>query len=310
MRKFFSSNIFSAVFIFLFVVFSSVIRYFQLEFFTDYNFGSYNYNADYYIFNFHIFPKLLTYIVYSSVFIYFVVVLLFSLLKSGKGITTFSVAKDSENKILSVCSLFLAVAYFVCSIFYILDVKTLFAPDEDFSIVVIFIFMFQLLCCGTFIYFFCCLRFGRLFNKKNLLNIVFIFPILWSILRVLSIMSFKYFLMLTPRETLLTSLKTASVCLFFFYFGKFVVGMHSKNNENKLFFASYMAVFLSFVNILPKFVFYFKNIINSVGGFGSYYVYNVDVLKGYNFVFIDFCVAIFILMFLCSYRLAWKRNVK
>lgn len=310
MKKIFSSNIFIFVFIFLFVAFSSAIRYFQLGFFTDYNFGSYNYNADYYISNFHIFPQLLTYIVYSSALIYFVAVLLFSFLKKSRGITTFSVTKGNKNIILSVCSLLLAAACFVCSIFYIIDIKTLFGPDEDFNIVVIFIFILQLLCCATFIYFFCCLRFDKVFDKKNLLNIVFIFPILWSVLRVFSMMSFKYFLMLTPREKMLTSFKISSVCLFFFYFGKFIVGMHSKNNEKKLFLASYMAIFLSFVNTVPKFILYFKNIINSVGDFGQYYLYNVDVLKGYNFVFVDFFVAIFILSFLFSYRFACNSSVK
>ena len=162
---------------------------------------------------------------------------------------------ENENNENIFTKIFLILA---ASISFIVSIAYLNSYKLELEYIIILIFIFQLFLSFYFLHLFFCISFKK-FKKENILNLIFIVPVILGFIRIFSTTHLVDFLFLTKREFLLYNLKVATITLFFFYFGRFLIGFNSKNNEKLIDFFGYSSIFFTFISIVPRVIFYFIN---------------------------------------------------
>ena len=311
MRKLGKLNVFNFFILFFFIAIVTVARFFQLNFFTDFNVGCNNFET-YNLFNINFNLKSLSYIYYSIIFLYFLISILFYFKKNNSGdIISLYEQKNDIGLFSKVYLMVCFLVFFVESIFYVITINSIKLKGGLLTIAGTVIS--QILFSFYFLYLFYCFNFKK-FKKDNPLNIIFVFPVFWGVMRLFGFMFLNHFLYFTPRENFISNFKVVFSCLFLFYFGKFLIGANSKKNEKNIIFFGFLSVFFNFISVLPRIIFYFYNFKNAkdLVSLPYYkknpYFFNIDILNAVNFIIIDFFVAIFILTFLVKYLINWKNK--
>ena len=308
-KKIINKNVLSLVFLLIFTAIISAIRFVQLKFFTDFDVACDNFKS-YYFFNVKVNLKMLSYFMNSIILLYFLFLLVVFFLKKGNSQRFVSISEinvnENKNSLIAFSLLLFFVFNFVVSILYSSSLN----KNEIFGNRMIFLMLIsQFLLCIYFLYLFYCLKYKK-FNKNKILNIIFIIPVFWGIMRVFNIMYVKDFLLLTPREFNISNFKIASSTMFLFYFSRFLIGANSKNNERNIIFFGYLAIFFEFINLIPKIIFYCNNLINKNVILTKSYEFNINIFKYKNFMCIDLLITLFILIFLIKYVFCWKKIVE
>lgn len=301
---------FNFLILFFFIAIITIARFFQLNFFTDFNVGCNNFK-NYSLFNINFNLKSLSYIYYPIIFLYFLVLILFYLKKNNSNIVSLYGQKNVIGLFSKVFLIVCCVVFFVESIFYIVTINSI--KLKGGLLTILGTFISQILFSFYFLYLFYCFHFEK-FKKDNFLNIIFVFPVFWGVMRLFGFMFLNHFLYLTPRENFISNFKVVFSCSFLFYFGKFLIGANSKKNEKNIIFFGFLSVFFNLISVLPRVGLYFYNLKSNkiLIDLNSYkkspYFFNVDILNATNFIIVDFFVAVFTLLFLSKYLINWKQK--
>ncbi len=309
MRKTFKKlTIFNNVILYSIAIIITLFRFLQLKYFTNFELACNNFkNKDF--LNFNVNSKILSCFIIILTFIY-ILYLFFYTIKKNKhclkhGILQLTKQNDNNDNIDVFTKTFLIVAALISlvgSISYLNSYKS------EMNIIIMLIFMFQILFTVYFSYLLICFHFNR-YSKKNILNIIFIIPVIWGIMRIFSIRILLDFLFLTRREFLLYNLKIVTITVFFFCFGKFLIGFNSRKNENLINFFGYSSIFFTFISVIPRIIFYFfnnKDFENFMAK--KVYLKNIDILNTGNFIIMDLIILIFTII--SMKKLTSKTNSK
>lgn len=311
MKKILNFKILNIIVLIPIVFVITISRLFQIFYFTDYeiacdNFVDFSFSKFFY-FN----SKTLSYGIYSLICIYLLFLVIFLLLKKNKNenLVSFSSCHTKVGLKSKILLLTFSIVTFIYAILYYFETKKL---NLKIKSIVILTIISQFLLSAYFLYFFICIFFKK-YDKNNISNIIFVFPLFYSIVRMLNITFINYFLMLTPEENILNIFKVTSFSLFFFYFGKFLIGLNSKNNEKYLKFFGSLTVFFSSICLLPRFIAFFKIMFSSnKENFlkqRTFFI-NLDIINAANFVILDLIVLSFVLTFLSLYFFRWEKAIK
>ncbi len=307
-KKIINKNILSFIFLFVFTVMISIIRFVQLRFFTDFDVACNNFkNFD--LFNLKIDLKLLSYFMYSIIILYFLFLFISFFIKKDPDKQFISISdvnnKDYKKNLITIFLLL----FFICSIVLSILHLTVLDKSEIFdNRVIFFMLLFQFLLPLYFLYFLYCLKYKK-FDKRKILNVIFIIPVLWGSMRIFAVMYIKDFLLLTSREFVINNFKVSTFTIFLFYFSKFLIGSSSKNNERNLMFFGYLSIFFGLISVIPRIIFYFYNSINKNLILTKSYEFNINILKYNNLILMDFVFVLFILIFLLKYIFCWRKTV-
>ena len=308
MKRCLKFNIINFFILTFFTFLISIIRIIQLQFFTDFNLACNNFKS-YNVLNFNINLKSLSCFMYVIIILYFFITLFLNF-KNSKHNNNVVLLYEIENKsglFVRICLFMFFLITIISSVLYLKDLKYLKLKGFFISGLTLTTFFSQILLSIYFLYFLYCLKFNN-FNKKSFLNIIFVLPTFWGIIRMLGFMYLSYFYFLTPREILFNILKISSFSVFLLYFGRVLIGLNSKKNNRNLIFSGFLSIFFGFISVVPKIVIYFVNIYNLNFVSSRTYDYNINILRATNFVFVDLVVLFFIIIFLIKYIFYWSKN--
>lgn len=312
MKKLFKFKFLNFFVLFFFIAIVTTARFLQLNLFTDFNVGCNNFK-DYKFFNINFNLKSLSFIYYPIIFLYFLILIL-AYFKKNKPNNKDVVSLYKQQKEIGLFTkIFLVVCSLVFFVESILYIKTMISirVESGFTTIV-GTFISQILFSFYFLYLFYCFHFKK-FEKNSLLNIIFVIPVFWGVMRLFDFMTLNHFLYFTPRENFISNFKVVFNCLFLFYFGKFLIGANSKKNEKNMIFFGFLSIFFNLTSVLPRIILYFYNLKNKkiLTTIYSYkknaYFFNINILNATNFIIIDFLIAIFALIFLAKYLTNWKK---
>ena len=242
-------------------------------------------------------------VILISIYILF---LIFYITKKNKyylnyDIMQISNMKTNINILTKIFFIFLALASLVVSIAYLNSYKL------ELNFFIILIFVFQIFFAIYFLYLFFCFSFQK-FNKKNILNVIFIVPVIWGCLRIFLTRHLLDFLFLMKVEFLLYNLKVSAITMFFFCFGRLLIGFNSKNNEKFIIFFGYSSIFFTFISVIPRIIFYFTNNLGNLSLMAQKnYIKNIDILNANNFIVMDLIILFFVILFIKKLLASNKR---
>lgn len=309
-KTFTKLNVINSIILFLTTISITFFRILQLKYFTNFEIACNNFKNINFL-SLKINSNFLNYCIIVLTLIY-ISFLIFYTTKKNKFCLKYGILKisrieneNNENILVKIFLILAASVSFITSIAYLNSYKL------ELELIIILIFLFQLFFSFYFLHLFFCINFKK-FKKDNILNLIFITPVILGFIRIISATNLVDFLFLTKREFLLYNLKVATITLFFFYFGKFLIGFNSKNNEKFMNFFGYSSIFFTFISVIPRFIFYFINNEKFESAIAKkVYMKNIDILNTNNFIIIDLIILIFIIIFMK--KLTFKntlRNIK
>ena len=302
MKKSYSFTILNFLILSIFTTIITVIRVIQLKFLTDFNIACDNFKT-YYFFGISLDSKTLSGFMYFLIFFYMTFILFFVFKnRDDRFLHFYEIEKKASMQINISLILFFVLSLF-CSFLFIKN----FEITKSESQISLYLNIFShILFSSYFLYMFLCFSKNK-FDKKNFLNVIFIFPVLWNIVRMFGIILLSKFFILTSREIVISNFKIAFFTLFLFCFGRALIGANSKNNESYLIGFGFLSIFFGLISLIPRTIIYFSNFGTNNIFKNKIYEYNVNIFNGTNYILFDFIILFFIFIFLFTFMFRWKK---